>query len=152
MNRSSAENCLNSIRVKHAVISITDPESSDPNLRLNDYCVGILRLKFHDTEESTVRDGKLLVPMSKEQAQSIVEFVVKNAKSVDSIVVHCEAGLSRSAGVAAALSLILRGTDKEFFLTYIPSMHCYRMVLDAFNFKGSTVFIKERRDLLNELS
>ncbi|HVH42669.1 MAG TPA: hypothetical protein VM925_10005 [Labilithrix sp.] len=52
--------------------------------------------------------------------------------SVERIVIHCDAGISRSAAVAAALSRALRGDDTEFFTgKYKPNMRVYRLLLDS---------------------
>ena len=47
---------------------------------------------------------------------------------------HCEAGQSRSAGVAAAIMKYLYNNDTDIFNNryYKPNMLCYRKVLNAF--------------------
>lgn len=50
-----------------------------------------------------------------EQAAEIVDFV-KGIKDRDKgILVHCGAGVSRSAAVAAAIELILNGSNEKVF-------------------------------------
>jgi protein-tyrosine phosphatase len=48
------------------------------------------------------------------------------------IVLHCNAGLSRSPGVAAALSNVLCGNDQSFFERYRPNRRVYTLLLDVF--------------------
>ena len=47
------------------------------------------------------------------------------------------AGVSRSAGIGAALILIFDGSDLPVFLNgrYHPNMKCYRTILATFGFK-----------------
>ena len=49
--------------------------------------------------------------ISNEDAARIVWFVQKHYNSVDRIIIHCEQGISRSAGAVAALSLLLEGSN-----------------------------------------
>ena len=58
----------------------------------------------------------------------------KNKNKVDKFIVHCEAGVSRSAGVGAAIMKALNGDDWDVFKNPLkcPNMKCYRTVLNAF--------------------
>lgn len=72
-------------------------------------------------------------PISEQQARKIARFVMRYKDSVEQIVVHCDAGISRSAGVAAAIAQYLNGNDDDFFIRspYQPNMTCYSTVLFA---------------------
>lgn len=48
------------------------------------------------------------------------------------MVLHCDAGMSRSPGVAAALSKVLVGDDSQFFKRYRPNMRVYRTLLERY--------------------
>ena len=50
------------------------------------------------------------------------------------MIVHCDAGISRSSGVAAAILKAKTGDDSQIFNNpkYRPNMRCYRIVLDEF--------------------
>jgi predicted protein tyrosine phosphatase len=67
---------------------------------------------------------KRYLPMSKEQAEKIVNFV-KRMTTVDAtgIVVHCEAGISRSAAVAKWISdsrkIQLKGGKTDLHNRYV---------------------------------
>ena len=86
------------------VISITDvgsrPASIYRHQNGNQICV-VLRLQFDDVLED---DGNA---MTMEQARTIARVIANQGQSqtqVDRIVIQCEAGLSRSAAVAAAIA------------------------------------------------
>lgn len=112
-----------------AIISITDPDQG-----LNDFteaCIPedkILRLQFHDINK-VVGDWKLFNILD---AQLILGFTERYIGIVDFFIVHCEAGISRSAGTAAALSKIYNGTDEYIFSCgkYIPNMWVYQTILN----------------------
>lgn len=108
------------------IISITDPDSAPAKFHRNPQIKSVLRLSFEDVDADT--DGA----MTKEDAEKIVFFVKRWKTKVPHIIVHCEAGISRSAGICAALMLWLTGSDQAVFddLQYRPNMRCYRLVLN----------------------
>jgi len=93
------------------LISITVPESSF--VMYNKEYKDVLGLKFHDID--TQSDLLGLKVISKDDVKQIYEFVNKYKNNINHIVVNCDAGQSRSAGVAAALAKILNGDDMEIF-------------------------------------
>ena len=117
---------------KTAIISITDTDKADVIFEKNEAngIKAVLRLKFDDVE----RDYKNEHCITKEDAENIVKFVNKNKNKVDKFIVHCEAGVSRSAGVGAAIMKALNGDDWDIFKNPLkcPNMKCYRTVLNAF--------------------
>ena len=117
---------------KSAIISITDTDKADVIFEKNEIngIRAVLRLKFDDVE----RDYKNEHCITKEDAENIVKFVNKNKNKVDKFIVHCEAGVSRSAGVGAAIMKALNGDDWDVFKNPLkcPNMKCYRTVLNAF--------------------
>ena len=70
--------------------------------------------------------------MSSDEAKAIVDFVERNKDKY--IIVHCDAGISRSSAVAAAILKYYTGDDSRIFDSrrYSPNMWCYRKVLEAF--------------------
>ncbi len=140
-------------------ISITDPKSEKVSPPSDELFV-MLSLQFHDVDKPLVpRDkctackGTGYLPEYKnindghcyrcttmldiklftdQEAKRILNFVDKYGKEVDLLVVHCEAGISRSAGVAGALSLIYNGSDEYYFKEYLPNMLVYRKILNAY--------------------
>lgn len=53
---------------------------------------------------------------SDEQAVQIVDFVERIKDKVNGFLIHCEAGVSRSAAVAAAIDLIVNGSSDRILL------------------------------------
>ena len=88
------------------LISIADPGRRHPKVPKG---WTSLRLSFHDLDE--VRsEGDILV--SEMDATLMLEFV--EATRPKEIVVNCEAGISRSGGVAVALEEILNENKQAF--------------------------------------
>ena len=108
------------------VISITELGDSAELNENNPNISDILRLDFDDVEMGEVG------AITNTDAKKIIDFV-EQRKEGEEIVVHCGAGQSRSAGVAAALMKIYNGDDTEVFQNgrYTPNMTCYRKVIDA---------------------
>lgn len=110
------------------IISITDKAAPENELNNNDFngVQDIIRLKFDDVDkgESAITDA---------DAVNIAQFVKKWNGKIHSIIVHCEAGVSRSAGVAAAIMKYIYNNDETIFNSYryCPNMLCYRKVLNA---------------------
>jgi predicted protein tyrosine phosphatase len=115
--------------VAHVIISITSGPEDIAHLRRNDQCKGVLRLHFPDAEVASDQfpEAVLFAPAD---ARQIWAFVLGHPE-VQRIVVHCDAGVSRSPAVAAALARILNGDDAEYFAgRYRPNMRVYRMLLE----------------------
>lgn len=92
----------------------------------------VIHLVFDDVETDCMPENP---PINEGQARAIVKFCMKNIDDdVDQIIVHCDAGVSRSAGVAAAITKWYYNEDEQFFNNsqYVPNMRCYRYVLNAF--------------------
>lgn len=70
--------------------------------------------------------------ITQEQANQIAAFVKRN-EFIETLIVHCDAGISRSAGIAAAISKWYFGTDEAVFDNpqYIPNMRCYNLMINA---------------------
>lgn len=143
---------------KHIVISISDPSSD--KVKIISRPIDVLSLQFHDVDKPLIaRDkctackGTGYLPIYKninnghcyrctnmldiklftdEDAKSILNFVELCKNGVDLIVVHCEAGISRSAGVAGALSLIMNGSDQYYFDKFLPNIFVYRRLLNMY--------------------
>lgn len=109
------------------IISISNVVDKRPAFAINHSIRDILYLWFDDEEQ-----GDTMI--SKEDARDIVNFVLKWKDRVNKIIVHCAAGVSRSAGVAAAIGKYVNDDDNFIFKNkrYVPNMACYRTVLNAF--------------------
>lgn len=117
--------------VPHIVISITSSVDDVARLPENTRCRGTLRLAFPDAAVASEVHAEGVL-FSREQALDVWRFVRQHLDGIERIVVHCDAGMSRSPALAAALSKILAGDDAQFFGgRYRPNERVYRMVLDA---------------------
>ena len=142
-NRVSAEKASSLIRTPHAIISITDPDKNFADFGPNENRVDILSLQFYDLEdirdEMSPQDGAVYAEMfgsglfSDQQAFQIVEFVERIKDKVNGFLIHCEAGVSRSAAVAAAIELMVNGSSDRVFQDkrYSPNGYVYRKLLEV---------------------
>lgn len=87
-----------------AMISITAPEKGPAQIPEYEH---LLRLSFADVdflgELSARATEKLPAAMTEDDAEDILRFVQALPETVHTLVVHCEGGFSRSAGVVKAL-------------------------------------------------
>jgi len=122
------------------VISISSPDRKGIRL-YNPFMREALYLQFYDLDTKpldkffyTVNGTKeKFVLFNKKDAKNILQFVKKYEKEVDLIIVNCGAGISRSAGVAAALSFIYNGDNSFYFRQYSPNKLVYRIILNEYN-------------------
>ena len=112
-----------------AIISITDVGSIPNSFQNPVWLKAVLKLQFDD-----VLDGERNC-ITQADAKAISDFVCRAGSDVSRLIVHCEAGVSRSAGVAAAILNFISGDgtpilkDQRFY----PNMTCYRKVIQAFS-------------------
>lgn len=117
------------------IISISTPGDEFPDFcEENHSILDVLYLSFYDIE-----DKRELNPIAKDDeifndnyAEQIANFVNIWNKGDIEIWVHCDAGVSRSAGVGAALSKYFNNNDDEYFDNsgnYFPNNLCYRKTL-----------------------
>lgn len=136
-NRRTAEAVARTLREQSragAFLSIhgTDEETPDLSTPGGSSCY----LCFDDVEDDSVPG---CMPMSDAQATLAANFLEELAASDPStLIVHCSAGISRSAGVAAAIHdalgwSIANARDSDVFRDgkFAPNMHCYRTILRA---------------------
>ncbi len=119
--------------VPYLVISVTDPLRPEAMIAENPLRMGVLRLAFDDVDTSY---AGFRAP-AEDDAEQIVRFVAEKRTMADLIICQCEAGISRSAGIAAALSRWLNGHDEDFFVRYVPNRLIYRLILQAVGHPGT---------------
>ena len=137
MNRYELENWKPYENKTYLVISIS--ENDKVHFPINQACRGILSLQFEDIDcrpenkEQTENYKKQYKIFTKKQAKQILKFI-NEITNIDTIICQCSAGISRSAGVAAALGVILNGSDKEIFNDprYCPNRFVYRTILNEY--------------------
>lgn len=112
------------------MISIRTPKDPwTPKPTRGNNLLDILYLEFHDID----RPNSLMSGMTDEAGHKVAEFVHKWWGNVDLLIVHCDAGQSRSAGVAAAILKAMTGDDSQIYDSplYTPNSLCYRKTLNA---------------------
>lgn len=114
------------------IISISDLDKEPITFPVNHKIRDVCQLFFEDIDSDSPE------AISYEQAKEIAAFVDKYNKIADPIVcyVNCEAGVSRSAGVGAAIAAYYLHDDSWIFKTKIPNRRCYRKVLGALSGDG----------------
>ena len=131
-SRQKAKRTSYKIKEPTLIISITDPLLNINTFAPNSNIVSICRVQFDDVNQENVRPGEVL--MTPQDAAKIKEYVMAYKDKVESIIVHCEVGISRSAGIMAAIQKYMIGDDSAIFNngTFSPNMHCYNLMLSAF--------------------
>lgn len=115
--------CIEELQPKNCyIISIDDPGNV-----VNIDGAHIIREGFFDSEGD---ETSLYPGIDPEQAMRIANFV-KEIPPEQDIFIHCGAGRSRSAGVAAAIVQYQGGNPDNIFNILTPSMRCYTKVLEA---------------------
>lgn len=131
----------------HLIISILTPGAPfDAKLPINESTLGVLRLRFHDIDtEDKEEDYKEYIRLSnippealftEDHAKQILAFVQARLRHLtppaESILVHCEAGMSRSPAVAAGLAQAIFNQDpSHFFQRYTPNKLVFMTLLRA---------------------
>lgn len=91
---------------------------------------GLLQLSFLDVSMSG--DSFKDRVFSEVQAKSILEFVEQVWPEIEVLLVHCEAGMSRSPAIAAALDYKFNTQEKaaDWFMDYIPNPLVFSTMLE----------------------
>lgn len=146
LSRTDMIEFSNKIDAPSVIISISDWNQDAPEFADNERIFDVLHLFFDDVEQESSKG------MTSDDAEAIIDFIDGWNNENVSLYVHCGAGVSRSAGCAAAIMLVCWGDDKDIFNDgkYAPNMHCYRLVLDAANLEYDDVQLakKEREQFL----
>ena len=111
----------------YAVISIQDSHTGGFGFRFCESasCKDALTLIFDDIDREV--EGAAL--FSDEQADSIIAFIEKNRK-VDSLLIHCYGGASRSRAVGAFAMKYLGKDNSAFFKDADPNPYVYAKLLE----------------------
>ena len=141
------------ITIPTMIISISCLDKAIPNRlekyrRENKNIINVAYVQFDDIDSSETINGE--TPMSKSDAKTIVDAFMKYKDRVEQIIVHCDAGYSRSPAVAAALAKALDMSDEVYFSSgqYCPNRHVYRMMMNElaarnfFDWKEERKFMK----------
>ncbi len=118
-----------------SIISITDRFAAPADL--NDGWSAVLRIEFDDVDPDETTPDEFeseLVQLSDLQAAEIANFVLENAATSTTLVVHCRFGQSRSPAVAKAIC-------EHFSLNFPAKFNShnkfvYRLVSNAISRRG----------------
>lgn len=120
------------IEAPHVIVSITTTRDDRAALPAGPSCAGVLRLVFADVDDV----GGAHIAFDAEHARAVWDFVEQHRERVSRIVLHCDAGISRSPAVAAAIARALGHDDAPFFRRYRPNMRVYRTLLEVWHERG----------------
>ena len=115
-----------------AAISIVTP--GDDEARLRPDAMDVLRLAFDDIDTATKTTD---LPFSREQASQVLDFALQHTQS-EFMLVHCGAGLSRSAGVALALADLFGWPGAPSTNLPLYNRHVHRTILAEAQDRGIT--------------
>lgn len=133
-----------------AIISIQEYETEKMGFKYipNGNLKYALNIYFSDikSKEDEVLDDECRKLMTDQDAIKIKDFIEKINKenNIDLLIIHCHAGISRSAAVAAAISKIFNGTDTQYFYSnkFNPNMFVYNKILKAFGYENNGEIFK----------
>jgi len=141
MSRNTCEKyCLKNHTKTSLIISIKSSWDREmPKVFISDKnkVKAILSLSFDDVEkEDSVNTHGKEFCMSFDDGKKIANFITKWYDKVETIIVHCDGGISRSAGVAAAIMRVKEGDDFPIFdnQNKHPNMTCYLRTLKSFRY------------------
>lgn len=139
MNRENAKKYSYEIHDETSVIiSIYDTTDSPNhfNKYINNGIKAVLYVQFDDVDKTYIDNKNNIynIAIDETNAHKIVNFAKMYWNKVNTIIVHCGAGVSRSAACAAAISKYFTGSDDFIFdnFKYRPNMMVYRTVLNEF--------------------
>ena len=114
----------------YAVISIQDAHSGGFGFTFTESgaCKGVLTLQFDDIEREV--DGAVL--FTDDQAEQIIRFI-RRTRGVETLLVHCYGGQSRSRAVGAFAVKMLGGDDSRYFSEGNPNRHVYDTLIRVWN-------------------
>ena len=134
-----------------AAISVSTNPLEFPHLNETNR-VNLLQLSFEDSD--------LIQPYGQtprkeifceSHALQVLAFVDDVWDKIETLLVHCEAGLSRSPAIAAAVSCINNGlgTDKMYFVRYTPNRLVYRTIIET-KFGKLSDMMKQANEMYSE--
>jgi predicted protein tyrosine phosphatase len=95
------------------MIRVFEPKDSVSSLIYEEFFKEVICLFFHDIEDKDfINIPEYLKAFSDEQALILVDFFERH-KNCDTFVIHCSAGISRSASIAIGLSRFSKEPEIE---------------------------------------
>lgn len=111
----------------YAVISIQDSHTGGFGITFseNKFCKDVLTLKFDDI----IRPVEGAQIFTDDMAEQIIAFIKRNQK-VDTLLIHCYGGQSRSRAVGAFAVWLLGGDNSSYFENYDPNEYVYDKLME----------------------
>lgn len=152
------------LNVMHIIISVSTPNYyyGPEKLPKNGFTLGILRLSFHERydieaiDEASVKyceKSKKLIEakeaFSEETAKTVLDFVRNyKDKEIETIIIHCDAGLARSPAMAAGLANTMFKNEENVFYArrYMEDGLCVFNPLEWKRHEACFKFINEAYD------
>lgn len=133
------------------LIRITSYSKFKP-LQFHEQFEDIMHQKFADVEDNDnferrtrrTTSRRPILPITEHEAKEIVNFVRQHADK-DCLIVHCDAGFSRSPAVALAACEILGLTDESRRLRELASKGIYQPNQTVFNRITEAAGLREKR-------
>lgn len=119
---------------RYAVLSFVDVGCEVPHIERHTGFVERLVIHADDcTPSDPPFHGRRLCPLSERQAKQVARFVRANAERVDTLYVHCHAGLSRSPGAATAIAEALAIAEIQMLngSSVVPNRHVRELLRAA---------------------
>lgn len=112
----------------YAVISIQDSHTDGFGITFskNKCCKDVLTLKFDDI----VRPVEGAQIFTDRMAEQVIRFIHNN-QEVDTLLIHCYAGQSRSRAVGAFAVWYLGGDNEQYFEKYNPNTYVYDKLMEV---------------------
>lgn len=128
-NREQVERGLR-IGKPFILVSITDPGAPPVDLPLDPLRLAVLRLAFDDARpgDQPPDEEQTLRLMTAKDSRAIWNFV-SDLRDVETLIVHCGAGWSRSAAVGAAVAYVFDDEAEKFFRDLSPNEYVFRLML-----------------------
>lgn len=95
-------------------------------LKNSENYVAIKEYRFDDIDSLPLADDDPFQPITDKIARKIIQDFKPHRDSIEELLVHCKAGMSRSPAVAKALNEIFKLGNKKDFLDYdYPNLNEY---------------------------
>lgn len=139
LSQKKAEKFVKSNKTRTlAVISITNPGQKPADIEEGGMVAALFRMSFYDLE---VDMGPF--PCAKEEDLEGLRDFVDHLPKVELLLVHCAAGISRSAAVAAATQLYLGMEDTIWNSPkFHPNARVYRLCLKEYGMEKTEEFYR----------
>ena len=133
-----------------AVVSITDPGQPLADIREGGLVTAVFRMSFYDLEVDMKSNGHLY-PCAREKDLEGLRAYIDSLSDVDILLVHCAAGISRSAAVGAAIENYLKIEDTIWKSpNYHPNARVYRLCMKEFGMQKTEGDYRELFDMIEE--